>query len=217
MKTDMRQQFDKYIQKFKEATPEEIQTKMKNAIDELEASDNGEGLKKGEKAPNFNLPDAKGDTVELYEQLKQGPVILTFYRGGWCPYCNMELRSYQQIIGDIKEEGAQLIAISPQTPDESMTTQEKNDLEYHVLSDEGNEVANQFNLVYQLPDYLVDVYKDKGLRVDNHNGDETWTLPVSATYIIDTDGTIVYEYTKSDYKDRAEPSEVLEELKKVNE
>lgn len=215
MKTEMRKQYDEYIRKFKEATPDEIQTKMKKAIDELQSSKEGEGLSRGEKAPNFNLPDAKGETVELYDQLNQGPVVLTFYRGGWCPYCNMELRAYQQILREFKDEGAQLVAISPQTPDQSLSTQEKNELEYHVLSDVGNEVANQYNLVYQLPEFLVEVYKDKGLNVDKHNGDDTWTLPVSATYIIDTDGTIVYEYTKSDYKDRAEPSEVLAELKKI--
>ncbi|WP_394219388.1 peroxiredoxin-like family protein [Halobacillus trueperi] len=216
MKTEMRKHYNDYIEKFKKATPDEIQEKMKKAIDELETSNEGEGLSTGEKAPNFNLPDAKGKTVELYEQLKSGPVVLTFYRGGWCPYCNMELRAYQQILGEIHGEGAELIAISPQTPDQSLTTQEKNELNYHVLSDVGNEVANQYNLVYQLPDYLVDVYKDKGLHVDKHNGDETWTLPVSATYIIDTDGTIMYDYTKADYKDRAEPSDVLGELKKIN-
>ncbi|MFD1021098.1 peroxiredoxin-like family protein [Thalassobacillus hwangdonensis] len=215
MKTEMRHQFDQYIEKFKASASEDVQTKMKDAIDELEASDEGKGLKEGAKAPNFKLPNANGETVELYEQLKQGPVVLTFYRGGWCPYCNMELRAYQQIVGDIHNQGAELIAISPETPDHSLSTQEKNNLEYMVLSDEGNEVANQFNLVYQLPDYLVEVYKNKGLGVNKHNGDETWTLPVAATYIISEDGTIAYEYTKSDYKDRAEPSEVLEELKRL--
>lgn len=215
MTTDMRRQFDQYIEKFKQNASQDVQDKMSQAIDELEASDQGNGLSKGEKAPDFTLPDAKGGQVQLSEQLKQGPAIVTFYRGGWCPYCNMELRAYQEIMEDIHNEGAQLIAISPQTPDQSMTTQEKNDLQYHVLSDVGNKTAQQFNLVYELPDYLVDVYKDKGLNVDKHNGDESWTLPISATYIIDTDGTIVYEYTKSDYKDRAEPSEVLQKLKKV--
>ncbi|WJE16129.1 peroxiredoxin-like family protein [Halobacillus sp. ACCC02827] len=215
MTTDMRSQFEQYIKNFKQNTSKEIQDKMSNAIDELEASEEGNGLSKGEKAPDFTLPDAKGGQVQLSEQLKFGPVIVTFYRGGWCPYCNMELRAYQEILDEIHKEGAQLIAISPQTPDQSMTTQEKNDLQYHVLSDVGNKAARQFNLVYKLPDYLVEVYKGKGLDVDKHNGDDSWTLPVSATYIIDTDGSIVYEYTKSDYKDRAEPSEVLQELKKV--
>ncbi|SIS75762.1 peroxiredoxin-like family protein [Salimicrobium salexigens] len=213
MKTEMTQQFEQYLGKFKTSASEDVQNKMAQAIEELEASDEGKGLSRGTKAPDFTLPAADGTNVRLYEKLKQGPVIMTFYRGSWCPYCNMELRAYQQIVNEIHEEGAELIAVSPETPDQSLTTQEKHDLEYVVLSDKGNEVAGQFNLVYQLPDYLVDVYKEKGLNVDEHNGDDRWKLPVSATYIIDTDGTIAYEYTKSDYKDRAEPSEVLQELK----
>lgn len=215
MKTELREKYNQYIQKFKEATPDDIQQKMKRAIEELEQSEDGNGLSVGDQAPNFTLPDAKGGTVELYEQLKQGPVVLTFYRGGWCPYCNMELRQYQQILDDIHEAGGELVAVSPEDPDHSLSTTEKNDLQFHVLSDVGNNVADEFNLVYPLPDYLVDVYKEKGLRVDEHNGDDTWTLPVSATFIIDTDGKVAYEYTKEDYKDRAEPSEVLDHLKNV--
>ncbi|ALS78526.1 peroxiredoxin-like family protein [Planococcus kocurii] len=214
--TTMTQEINEYIEKFKANKPKEVQVKMQHAIEELEASNEGKGLRTGEQAPNFNLPNAAGETVELYEQLKKGPVVLTFYRGNWCPYCNMELRAYQQIIGEIHDQGAELIAISPQTPDQSMSIQEKHDLEYLVVSDEGNNVANQFNLVYQLPEYLVELYKAIGLDVAKHNGDDTWTLPVSATYIIQTDGTIAYEYTKSDYKDRVEPSDVLQELKKIN-
>ncbi|HSJ39340.1 MAG TPA: peroxiredoxin-like family protein [Planococcus sp. (in: firmicutes)] len=214
--TKMTEEFNTYIENFKATKPVEVQEKMKNAIEELEASNEGKGLEQGEKAPNFNLPNATGQTVELYEQLKKGPVILTFYRGNWCPYCNMELRAYQEIIGEIHGQGAELIAISPQTPDQSMSIQEKHNLEYVVLSDENNEVANQFNLVYQMPEYLVALYKEIGLNVNEYNGDETWALPVSATYIIQTDGTIAYEYTKSDYKDRVEPSEVMEKLKKMN-
>ncbi|MFZ0370809.1 MAG: peroxiredoxin-like family protein [Halobacillus sp.] len=215
MKTEMKERYNEYIEKFKATAPGDVQEKMKQAIQELEQSSDGKGLSEGKKAPNFNLPDAKGNSIELYKQLEEGPVILTFYRGGWCPYCNMELRAYQEILGDIHDSGGELIAISPEQPDHSLSTTEKNDLQFHVVSDVGNETANQYNLVYQLPDYLVDVYKEKGLRVDEHNGDETWTLPVSATYVIDQDGTIVYEYTKEDYKDRAEPSEVLEQLKKA--
>lgn len=215
MTTEMRREFDEYIKKFKASKPEEIQQKMQDAITELEASDEGNGLKKGAKAPNFTLPDATGKSVELYDQLKQGPVILTFYRGNWCPYCNMELRAYQQIIGEIHGAGAELLAISPQTPDHSMSVQEKHALEYKVLSDVGNKVASKFNLVYQLPEYLIEIYKDNKLDVDQYNGDADWTLPVSATYIITGDGTVAYEYTKADYKDRVEPSKVLEELKKI--
>ncbi|MCP3030127.1 AhpC/TSA family protein [Halobacillus sp. A1] len=215
MKTEMKQRYEEYIEKFKQTAPEDVQEKMKKAINELQHSKEGKGLEKGEKAPDFTLPDPNGNPISLSNQLSVGPVIVTFYRGGWCPYCNMELREYQQILSDIHAAGGELIAISPETPDYSLSTAQKNDLQFHVLSDVGNKTARQFNLVYPLPDYLVDIYKDKGLNVDEHNGDETWELPVSATYVIDREGTIVYEYTKADYKDRAEPSEVLEVLKET--
>ncbi|MBW3113012.1 AhpC/TSA family protein [Bacillus sp. MCCB 382] len=211
--TNMREQYNEYIAKFKEKTPQETQNKMTEAITELENSEEGKGLRVGDKAPDFTLPDASGKEVKLSEILGQGPVILTFYRGGWCPYCNMELRAYQQLMEDIKATGAELVAISPQTPDASLSTKEKNELDYFVLSDEGNQVADEYKLVYKLPPYLVDIYKEKGLDLEKANDSDSWTLPVSTTYIIQQDGTIAYEYTKADYKDRVEPSEVVEKLK----
>ncbi|WP_064094480.1 peroxiredoxin-like family protein [Rossellomorea aquimaris] len=211
----MREKYEEYISKFKEKTPQDVQDKMKKAIDELEGSNEGKGLKVGEKAPGFTLPDATGKEVHLGSVLEKGPVIVTFYRGGWCPYCNMELRAYQELIQEIHSEGAELIAISPQTPDASLSTKEKNELAYYVLSDEGNKVANDYNLVYHLPPYLVEIYKEKGLDLEKANDSDSWTLPVSATYIIRQDGTIAYEYTKADYKDRVEPSEVVQKLKEI--
>lgn len=211
--TNMRKQYNEYIAKFKEKTPQEMQDKMGKAITELENSEEGKGLSIGDKVPEFTLPDATGKVVQLREILDKGPVILTFYRGGWCPYCNMELRAYQQLMEDIKAAGAELVAVSPQTPDASLSTKEKNELDYFVLSDEGNKVADEYRLVYKLPPYLVDIYKEKGLDLEKANDSDSWTLPVSATYIIQQDGTIAYEYTKADYKDRVEPSEVVEKLK----
>lgn len=213
--TNMREQYNEYISKFKQNASQEVQDKMREAINELELSDDGKGLRIGEKAPNFTLPDATGKEVTLEDMLKNGPVILTFYRGGWCPYCNMELRAYQQLMEDIESAGAELVAVSPQTPDASLSTKEKNELDYFVLSDEGNEVAEEYKLVYKLPPYLVDIYKDKGLDLEKANDSDSWTLPVSATYIIKQDGTIAYEYTKADYKDRVEPSGVVEKLKSL--
>lgn len=213
--TNMREQYIEYISKFKQNASQEVQDKMGKAIDELENSDAGKGLRAGEKAPNFTLPDATGEKVQLEDVLKKGPVILTFYRGGWCPYCNMELRAYQQLMEDIKAAGAELVAVSPQTPDASLSTKEKNELDYFVLSDEGNKVADEYKLVYTLPPYLVDIYREKGLDLEKANDSDSWTLPVSATYIIKQDGTIAYEYTKADYKDRVEPSDVVEKLKSL--
>ncbi|MGR3764526.1 peroxiredoxin-like family protein [Rossellomorea sp. NS-SX7] len=212
---NMRQQYDEYISAFKKKASPEVQDKMSQAIAELEDSNAGQGLTAGEKIPSFTLPDATGNEVSIKDILEKGPVILTFYRGGWCPYCNMELRAYQELLDEIHAAGAELVAISPQTPDASLSTKEKNELDYVVLSDEGNKTAEDFNLVYKLPPYLVDIYKERGLDLEKANDSDEWTLPVSATYIVKQDGTIAYEYTKADYKDRAEPSDVVAELKNL--
>ncbi|MCA1055806.1 AhpC/TSA family protein [Rossellomorea aquimaris] len=213
--SNMRQQFDEYISAFKQKASTDVQDKMSRAIEELESSDQGKGLSIGEKIPFFTLPDATGNEVSIQNLLQKGPVILTFYRGGWCPYCNMELRAYQELLDDIHDAGAELVAISPQTPDATLSTKEKNELQFTVLSDEGNKTADAFNLVYKLPPYLVDIYQERGLDLEKANDSDEWTLPVSATYVIKQDGTIAYEYTKADYKDRAEPSDVVAELKKL--
>ncbi|OEH91200.1 peroxiredoxin-like family protein [Bacillus solimangrovi] len=215
MEKSMQEEISDYINNFKQKADQVTQDKMKKAIDELENSTYGKGLRIGEKAPDFLLPNATGEQVQLSDALQNGPVILTFYRGDWCPYCNIELRAYQRILDDIHAQGASLIAISPQTPDNSLTTQEKNDLKFHVLSDKENKVASLFRLVYPLPDYLIELYKQRGLHIDKYNEEESWTLPVAATYIIAQDKTILFEFTKADYKARVEPSEVLERLKRI--
>ncbi|MTH51955.1 redoxin domain-containing protein [Bacillus mangrovi] len=214
--TAMRTEFKEYLEKFKESASAETQADMQKAIDDLENSEEGKGLELGDQIPDFVLPDASGKKVSIANLLKKGPVVITFYRGGWCPYCNLELKGYESVLSEIHEAGAELIAISPETPDASLSTKEKNELTYHVLSDEGNVTAKQFNLVYQMPEYLIELYKEKDLDVPGHNGDESWTLPVSGTFIADQTGHIIYSYVKADYKDRAEPSEVVSELKKIN-
>ncbi|AZB43152.1 AhpC/TSA family protein [Bacillus sp. FJAT-42376] len=213
--TKMIEEFKTYLEQSKKNSSAESLKKMEMAIHDLEESEEGKGLETGDQVPDFILPDASGNQISIANILKEGPAVITFYRGGWCPYCNMELRAYQSIIDEFHEAGVQLVAISPEKPDASLDTKEKNELSFHVLSDEGNETARAFNLVYQLPEYLIDVYKEKGLDIPGANGDDSWTLPVSATYIADQSGNIVYAYTKADYKDRIEPAEVLEKVKQL--
>ncbi|XQY92921.1 peroxiredoxin-like family protein [Metabacillus sp. HB246100] len=204
-----------YKEAFKQKAPEEKQKLMAQATKELEESGVAQGLKQGEKIPNFQLPSATGETVSIKDELAKGPVILTFYRGGWCPYCNLELKAYQRELEAIKEAGATLIAISPEQPDASMTTKEKNDLEFIVLSDEDNKVAEQFNLVFKMPDYLIDIYKESGLDVEAHNGNADWELPKPATFVVDQTGSIVFADVDSDYTKRVEPAKVIEIVKNM--
>jgi peroxiredoxin len=142
-------------------------------------------------------------------------VILTFYRGQWCPFCNLELRAYQRIIGSIHDAGARLLAISPLTPDHSLAVQEKNELNFHVLSDIGNRVGEKYNLKFKLPDDLHEIYRSLGFALDKFNGDDSWELPVPATYIIDKQGIIRAASVNPDYRTRMEPAEVLNFLRSL--
>lgn len=192
----------------KKASPEKKRINAQ-AIKELEESGIAKGLKKGDHAPDFTLPDATGRNISLSDQLAKGPVILSFYRGGWCPYCNLELRAYQRALPEIKNAGAQLIAISPQTPDASLSTKEKDELEFFVLSDEGGEVAKAYDLLFKLQDELIELYKKSGIDLPAHNGNENWELPKPATFVVDQRGTIVFSHVDSDYKNRTDPEEVI--------
>lgn len=174
-------------------------------------------LKVGDKAPDFNLPGATGEEVRLGQLLAKGPVILNFYRGGWCPYCNLELNAYQMLLQDINGLGASLVAISPQTPDNSLSTAEKSELKFQVLSDVGNKVAGQFGLVFQLPAELRELYNNFGIVLPKFNGDESWELPMPGTYVIDKDGTVAYAFADADYTKRAEPDEVIAKLKEISD
>lgn len=186
---------------------------MQRADAELAATDIlKKALKAGDVAPDFILPDATGRRISLYDTLKQSPVILVFYRGGWCPYCNLELRAYQRLLPEIRKSGAQLIAVSPQTPDASLSTQEKNALAYPVLSDTQNQAAKAFGILFDLPAYLSELYASFGNDLTTINEAGTWALPLPATYVIAQDGTIIKSFIETDYRVRMEPKEALSAL-----
>jgi peroxiredoxin len=166
----------------------------------------------GDKAPSFVLPDALATPVDLSNRLDNGPVVLNFYRGGWCPYCNIELRAYQALLPRITELGASLVAISPQAPDDALTTAEKNDLTFDVLSDTGSAVAESFGLDFELSEKLQDIYTDLGNDLTAKNAGNDWRLPVPATFVIARDGRIVFAHVDADYRERAEPEQVIEAL-----
>lgn len=193
--------------------PEEVKAIMQNAIEDLEVSSlTTNALKTGDIFPSFNLPNAKGEVINSLRLLDKGPLVISFYRGGWCPYCNIELKALQNALPQIKAKGAQLIAISPERPDNSLTTKEKNELSFEVLTDKDNSFARDLSLVYKLPDSLVALYNKFGLSLDESQGNSNSELPIAATYVIDTNGKIIYHFLKEDYKLRADPSAILEVL-----
>jgi len=169
-------------------------------------------LREGEHAPDFALPDATGATVRLYEQLSSGPVVLLFYRGVWCPYCNLEIKAFQSALDEIRAAGANLLAISPQLPDGSLSMQEKHHLQFPVLSDVKSEVSRSYGLCYDLPGNLQDLYRNFGADLPTINGGGDWVLPIPATYVIATGGRIAKAHVDIDYTKRMEPQDVLNML-----
>ena len=173
-------------------------------------------LNVGDKAPNFTLKNALNQTVSLYDDLKNGPVVLTWYRGGWCPYCNITLHYLQEKLPEFKKAGATLIALTPELPDNSLSTSEKNKLDFNVLSDIGNTVAKNYGIVFQLIEKVAVVY-ESGFGLSKVNGDNSNELPLAATYVIDTNGIIQYAFLDADYRERAEPTAILDALNKLKE
>ncbi len=170
-------------------------------------------LQEGDKAPDFTLSNAVNESINLYEVLKVNRVVLTFYRGSWCPYCNLVLNQYQTILPEIKEAGGILIAISPQTPDESLSIKEKNELQFEVLSDNGNIIAKQFTTVHANPENSKVKMTELGYDYNSYYSDEDSEIPVPATFIIEQDGIVSFAKSEGgDYRNRVEPSEILNAL-----
>ena len=191
------------------AAPERV-AMMEGATAGLRASGiETRALQVGDAAPDVTLPDAMGRPVRLVELWQRGPLVLIFYRGGWCPYCNLELRAWQQNLGALAKLGAGLLAVSPQTPDNSLLMSQKNELTYPVLSDSKLAAAAGFGIAFEMPQALIDLYRGVGNDLPVLNGNSQWVLPVPATYVIGRDGRIVFAHVEADYRERAEPADVL--------
>lgn len=165
----------------------------------------------GDKAVDFELPSAGGTDVRLSELLAVGPVVLTFYRGGWCPFCNRHLQGLQEVLLELHGQGGQLLAVSPELPEKALATQDKNHLAFPILSDKGNAVARQYGIVFRVSDKVIPYY-DQFFDIEAYNGDRSYELPLPATYVIDSDGVIRYAFLEPDYKLRADPKDLLDVL-----
>jgi peroxiredoxin len=169
----------------------------------------------GDLAPDAILPDAFGKPVRLSDLWRKGPLVIVFYRGGWCTYCNLQLRAWRQHQGELARLGATLLAISPQTPDNSQSTAEKNELAFTVLSDSALEAACGFGIAYTLHPDLVDFYGSIGTDIPVLNGNGLWVLPVPATYVVDSTGGIRFALVEEDIRQRAEPRDVITALERL--
>lgn len=200
---------------FVENTPAELIEMIAEGNKQVTASGVVENAKQvGDRAPDFTLKNADGKDVSLSSLLEDGPVILLWYRGGWCPYCNLTLHYYQDYLPQIEATGATLVALTPELPDKSLDTAQKNELEFEVLSDVGNKIAGDYGVVFELSPEMHQLYEEH-VKLHSFNGDDSGTLPLSATYVIDQDGTITYAFLDVDYTRRAEPSVVVEAVKAI--
>jgi peroxiredoxin len=194
--------------------PPEIHPVMERATAELIASGRARrALKAGDVAPEFTLDNPDGEPVSSAQLLERGALVISFYRGVWCPYCNLELQALEDALAAFKEQGAELVAISPQNAVNSRKSIRTNQLSFPILSDSHNDVAAAFGIRFALPDYLVDLYKNLKNDLPAFNGDQSWTLPMPARYVIGQDGTILYAEVNPDYTHRPEAEDMLPVLR----
>jgi peroxiredoxin len=174
------------------------------------------GLAPGDKAPDFTLPNALGQDVSLSDALRRGPVVLTFYRGAWCPYCNLELRALQESLPAFEQRGATLIAVTPQKPDKSREQIQKESYGFEILSDLDSAVMKKYKLYFELPKDLAALYREKfGIDVEAYNGEGRAVLPVPGTFVLDRDGIVRAAYANTDYTQRMEPADIVAALDKI--
>lgn len=190
--------FDKHLTELEETRPDQ------------------NSLQEGEQAPDFMLVNTNGAIIRLYKLLKEGLTVISFYRGSWCPFCNIELKHLQSEWSKISELGVNLLAISPQLPEHSLQVKHDSELEFECLSDVGNRVAEKFGITYEIPKELLTAYKKElNIDLDEYNGlGYKNKLPLPATFILDQDGTILKSFVSWDYSKRMEPQDIYEFLKK---
>lgn len=210
---ELQKELDVVREQFLAQAPRDVIETLRRSADELLHSRILErSLKAGDRPPDFTLPNAVGKEVRLGAVTARGSAIVSFYRGGWCPYCSLQLRAYQQVLPQFRELGAELLAISPETPDKSQATLLKNFLQYEVLSDVGNGVARRFGLVYALGEELQQAYRRLGVVLPEYNGDDSWEIPLPGTFVIDRTMTVRLAFVDLDYTKRLEPEAILQTL-----
>ncbi len=200
----------------KDRVSAEIQATMRQATADLKASGiENRAMKAGDTVPDFELPNQRGEPRRLSDYLAASPVVLNIYRGGWCPYCNMEMKALHAVQGKIEARGARLVGMAPESPDKALSTAERNEISIDILSDAGNRVAEKLGLVFELPQALRPIYEKFGIDIPGHNGDQSFKLPVPATYIIGQDRVIAYAFVNADYTERLEPAEIVAKLEQI--
>jgi len=200
----------------KHAPPEVIATLGAEIAKLAESGIAGKALRAGGQAPEFSLPDARGKTVSLSSLLAKGPAIVTFYRGGWCPFCDLQLRAYQSVLAEIHRLGTELVAISAQTADYALSDVEKKQLTFPVLHDAGNRVSRDYGLVFTLSDVMKKLQAGFGNPIPKFNGDDSWELAIPGTFVLDRRGIVRLAHVDPNYMVRLEPAAILGALRAMS-
>ncbi len=195
------------------AIPEPALNRIAAAMEQVDKNKIAPGLDLGARAPEIRLPDIYEKEVSLNVQLAAGPVVLTFFRGDWCPICNLQLRALQRALPDIRAAGASLLAVTPQSMTHTLSLAEKAELEFTLLSDADQQVIREYRLQFLLPSEVQQIYLGVyGLDLGKQNADGSWNLPVPGTFIIDQKGVIRRRHVTADFTHRMEPDDVIEAL-----
>lgn len=202
---------------YRKSIPSRFLEQMRAATEELRRSGQAAAASgEGDRAPGFALPDSQGKVVRLEEVLQRGLAVVSFFRGHWCPYCNAELDALSAALPEIESSGGILLVASPQLPTHSRALRQRRDLGFEILFDRGGEVAARYGLRFDLPGYLVEVYRQLGIDLESTNDEAHWRLPIPARYIVDRDGRIRYARVDPDYTRRPEPAETVAALRRMS-
>lgn len=210
---ELAKQIEQFNNELATQVPQQVLEAFRKSIEDLQKKKIEEkSIKLGEIMPEFLLPNVKNEIINSNEILKNGKMIIAFYRGSWCPYCNLELKILQDHLPKIKDKKATLVAISPQSPDNSLTVVEKHNLTFEVLTDTDNFFAKQFGISFELQDFVLPYYQALGIDLMHFNKNNDNSLPVPAVFVIDQNGKIIYKFVDANYMNRIDIDELLQTL-----
>lgn len=210
---DLENQIEELNENLAKQLPREVLEVFGKSIQDLKTKNIEENsIATGETFPDFSLPNTNNEIVKLKELLQNGKVIVAFFRGSWCPYCNLELKALQDSLKQITDRKATLVAISPQTPDYNEELKGNHILDFELLTDKDNALAKQLGISFGLQDYVVPTYGSLGIELSEYNENDNNELPVPAVFVIDTNGSITYKFVDTNYMNRINIKELIEQL-----
>lgn len=211
--SELAKQIEQFNNELATQVPQEVLEAFGKSIKDLKTKNIEEkSIKLGAIMPDFSLPNAKNEIIHSKEILKSGKMIIAFYRGSWCPYCNLELKALQENLSKINDKKVSLVAISPQSPDNSLSIIEKHNLTFEVLTDKDNTFAKQLGIIFELQDFVLPFYNALGINLSSFNKNDDTSLPIPAVFVVNENGIIIYKFADANYMNRIDIDELLNTL-----